>query len=168
MSSEQKKSILIDTKLNGSNYNLWFYSIKIVLEDEEQHDSTAVSSPNDCPFVVLDTARAKRIIFLNCSSEVQATLTHCVSATDMWNHLYRLNSGKNISRKNQGIKRLATFRYQKVLVQENIMELVNLVTSTVIAAGTETISIQELGVHMFLNSLPSRFSSKGSKPLSKL
>ena len=39
------------------------------------------------------------------------------------------------------------------------MELVNLVNSTLIAAGTETISIQELGVHMFLNSLPSRFNS---------
>ena len=104
MSSEQKKSILIDTKLNSLNYNLWCYSIKIVLEEEEQHNSTSVPNPNDCSFVVLDTARAKRIIFLNCSPEVQATITHCVIATDMWNHLYRLNSGNNISRKNQGIK----------------------------------------------------------------
>ena len=43
-------------------------------------------------------ARAKLIIFLNRSTEVQATLTSCETASDMWNYLYRLNSGQNVSR----------------------------------------------------------------------
>jgi len=158
-STEAKKSILIETKLNSSNYNLWFFSIKIVLEDEDQHLEGAVIAEGDCPFVVKDTARAKRIIFLNCSPEVQATMTSCENAPDMWNYLYRQNSGRNLSRKNQGIKRLATFSFAKPTVQENMLELVNLITATAVAAGTETISIQELGIHMFLNALPSRFNS---------
>ncbi len=71
----------------------------------------------------------------------------------MWNFIYRKFSGKNVARRNQGIKQLATFRFNK----ENILELINLVASTEIAAGTKTISIEELGVHMLLNCLPSRF-----------
>jgi len=153
------KTTIIETKLTSTNYSLWSFSIKIVLEDEGQHDATAVIEEGDSPFAVRDTPRAKRIIFLNCSQEVQATLTNFESARLMWNHLYRQNSGQNVSRKNHGIKRLATFCYNKPTVQENILELTNLVTATVVAAGTETISIQELGVHMFLNALPFRFNS---------
>ena len=160
MSTNEKKATLIETKLNSINYNLWYFSIKIVLEDEEQHDLEATDvPPEDCPFVVLNTARAKRIIFLNCTTEVQATLTSCETASEMWNYLYRLNSGQNISRKNRGIKRLATFGFKKPTVHENVLELENLVTTTVVAAGTENISINELGVHVLLNSLPSRFNA---------
>ena len=157
--TEIKKTPLIDIKLNSTNYNLWCFSIKIVLEDEEQHNPNGVVADGDCPWAVLDTPRAMRIIFHNCSIEIQATLTDCTTAGKMWNLLYRQHSGQNIARKNQGIKRLATFSYSKPTVQENLLELGNIITATTVAAGTESISIQELGVHMFLNALPSRFNS---------
>ena len=129
----------------------------LLLEDEDQAEPNAAIAPGDCPFGIKATARARRIIFSNCSTELQAGLIQFQSATEMWNFLYRKFSGKNVARKNQGIKKLATFRFSKPTVQENILELTNLISTTEVAAGTKDISIEELGVHMLLNCLPSRF-----------
>ena len=155
--STDKKNLLIDVKLDVNNFNLWYYSIKLLLEDEDQADETAVIAPGDCPFGIKATARSKRIVFSNCSPQLQSGLIQFETAPQMWNFIYRKFSGKNVARKNQGIKQLATFRFNKTTVQENILELVNLVASTEISAGTKTISIEELGIHMLLNCLPSRF-----------
>jgi hypothetical protein len=156
-SSTDKKNLLIDVKLNTYNFNLWFYAIKMLLEDEDQLDANITAATGDCPVGIKDTARSRRIIFTNCSAELQPGLIQFESAPQMWNFIYKKFSGKNIARKNQGIKQLATFRFAQKTVQENILQLVNLVASTEISAGTKTISIEELGVHMLLNCLPSRF-----------
>ena len=118
----------------------------MLLEDEDQLDASAVINAGDCPVGIKATARSKRIIFSNCSPELQPGLIQFESAPEMWNFIYKKFSGKNVARKNQGIKKLATFRFAQKTVQENILLLINLVASTEIAAGTKSISIEELGV----------------------
>jgi hypothetical protein len=56
--STDKKNLLIDVKLDVNNFNLWFYSIKPLLEDEDQVDETAIIAPGDCPFGIKATARS--------------------------------------------------------------------------------------------------------------
>ena len=66
--STDKKNLLIDVKLDANNFNLWYYSIKLLLEDEDQVDPSATIAPGDCPFGIKATARSKRIVFSNCSN----------------------------------------------------------------------------------------------------
>jgi hypothetical protein len=69
--STDKKNLLIDVQLDANNFNLWYYSIKLLLEDEDQVDSTTAIAPGDCPIGIKATARSKRlsspIALLNCS-----------------------------------------------------------------------------------------------------
>ncbi len=117
--STDKKNLLIDVKLDANNFNLWYYSIKLLLEDEDQVDSTTAIAPGDCPFGIKATARSKRIVFANCTPQLQPGLIQFETAPEMWNFIYRKFSGKNVARKNQGIKQLATFRFNKATVQGN-------------------------------------------------
>jgi hypothetical protein len=157
--TEKRNLPTIETKLNQNNYNLWVYHMKLILEDEKQHDPNAEVPENGHPFRIKETARSRRFIFQNTEKEIQTSLIHFDKAIDMWDYLYQTYSGQNAARKNQGIKRLALFRYQKPTIEQNLETLMDIISDTEIAAGDKNISIVELGIHMFLNALPSRFSS---------
>lgn len=133
--------------------------MKIILEDEKQRDSTAAIPENGQPFRIKDSARSKRCIFQNVSSTIQTSLINFESATDMWDHLYRTYSGKNNSRKNQGIRKLALFKYTESTIEKNVERIIDLANFTAIASNSDDISIQDLAIHVFLNSLPTRFSN---------
>lgn len=150
-----EKRTIIETKLNQNNYNLWVYHMKLILEDEKQHDANAAVPENGHPFRIKETARSRRFIFQHTEQEIQTSLIHFETAIEMRDYLYQTYSGQNSARKNQGIKRLALFRVKKA----NLESLMEIISDTEVAAGEKQISIAELGIHMLLNALPSRFSS---------
>ena len=171
--TEKRSNLVMDTKLNSSNYNLWVFHLLLILEDEQQirNDVNTEVPPNCHPTRILESARSKRLIFQNVEKEIQTTLIHYATAVEMWDFLYQTYSGENAGRKNQGIKRLAMFKYDKATIEGNLEDLTQLISNTEVASGKLTISIAELGIHMFLNCLPSRFGSvraileAGSEPL---
>ena len=170
--TEKRSNLVMDTKLNAGNYNLWVFHILLILEDEQQLDVVDAEVPPNChPTRILDSPRSKRCIFQNVEKEIQTTLIHYTTAVEMWDFLYQTYSGENVGRKNQGIKRLAMFKYDKATIQANLEDLTQLISNTEVASGKLTISIAELGIHMFLNCLPSRFASvraileAGTEPL---
>ena len=171
--TEKRSNLVMDTKLNPGNYNLWVFHILLILEDEQQilTGEDLVVPPNCHPTRIMESPRSKRLIFQNVEKEIQTTLIHYATAVDMWDFLYQTYSGENAGRKNQGIKRLAMFKYDKATIEGNLEDLTQLISNTEVASGKLTISIAELGIHMFLNCLPSRFASvraileAGSEPL---
>ena len=59
----------------------------------------------------------------------------------------------------QGIKCIATLQYNQGSIESNLESLSLTFTDTTTAAGLETISIIELAITTFLNSLPARFGN---------
>jgi hypothetical protein len=161
MSSKQKTNqVDMDNKLNENNYLLWHKEATIIFEDENLVDKQKQPGPNDDPFCIKDSARAQRIIFSNVSKNIQSQLVNLKSAPEMWNYTYREFSGTNKFRKNQGIKKLATATYDSSMtLDDNLLELESTIIATETASGSKSISIVELGIHMFLNCLPERFSN---------
>lgn len=56
----------------------------------------------------------------------------------MWDHLYQTYAGKKLARKNQGIKRLALFRYQRPTIEGNLDALMEVITDTEGALGNNS------------------------------
>jgi hypothetical protein len=66
--------------------------------------------------------------------------------------------GENYSRKLQGIKNICNIRYNGGSMQEYLDHSTNLLHSTIIAAGKDSVSLTELCMILVLNGLPNRFS----------
>ena len=127
-----------------------------LLADEQLLDPTC--SDHDHA-KVLDNPRAKRGLITNCSESILKSLLHFDSAPEIWEYLYTTYSGENPSRKFAGIKKLASIRLVHSSMKENLLQLKQICHDTVVASGNDSIKIEELGVAMFLNCLPTRFAS---------
>lgn len=55
--TEKRKLPTIETKLNPNNNSLWVYHMKLILEEEKQHDASAEVPENGHPFRIKETAR---------------------------------------------------------------------------------------------------------------
>ena len=156
--SESKPTLSF--KLDDTNYAAWSFAMQIVFEDAGCNaPSGAETVPNENPFRILNTPRAKLLIIQNVSPPLYAQLQHFQDACEMWNYLYRTYSGTNHVRMMEGVKLLATVKFTKPTMAANLENLLNMVTNTKIATGSDTISIERLAVFMFLNCLPARYSN---------
>ena len=81
--TEKRSNLVMDTKLNAGNYNLWVFHILLILEDEQQLDVVDAEVPPNChPTRILDSPRSKRCIFQNVEKEIQTTLIHYTTAVE--------------------------------------------------------------------------------------
>ncbi len=74
-------------------------------------------------------------------------------------YLYNTYSGENYSRKLQGIKTITSLTYTVGSVSDYMKKVIRQLNATIIAAGKDEISLTELTMVMFLNSLPNRFNN---------
>ena len=157
----KKSSILLSIKLEGeNNFSRWFKALKLLAEEEglkvNPDDYVAIG---DCPLYLSDGPRAQRMVYENCSAEIQESLNNLDDANFMLDDIYSRYSGKNAVRKYQGIKNLTNFKFTDKTVQANFNRLKNILADTITASGSKEIALEELAIHMFLFALPSRFDT---------
>lgn len=158
--SSEKKSPKIDCKLDSNNYNLWNFQMKSLLVDQSCVLTDAEPVPG-CHPLRLDDAnpRSSLCIIQNCSQEINVNLMQYTTANEMWDFLYQTYSGQNSARKLTGIKKLATLKYAPGSLEENLNRMQIILADTITAAGSQSIDLSELAITMFLDCLPTRFSS---------
>lgn len=155
-----KTKYQIDCKLDDSNYHYWRFKMIPLLEDEELLDpgvETDDLNPAIDSIILKDTPGSKRAIITNVCDEIGTTLMLHGTAQAMWEYLFTEFSGKNETRKLTGIKKLAQFRYSASSMKENLKIMNLLLTQTIVAAGSASFNFSDLGVAMFLNSLPEEY-----------
>ena len=153
------KSTYVSQKLTEFNFLTWENEMKYVFQAEDLcFDGIKNTPEGENPFAVKDDPKTCLILLKSVNETIGASLYFHESASAKWNYLYRTFSGKNIARKYEGIKALATFKFGPGSVASNFERLRTLIMTTSIAAGKKSISLEDLGVAMLLNSAPSRFS----------
>jgi hypothetical protein len=153
-SSSNSKNLSINVKLTEDNYSMWVYNMKPMLADEKLLDET------DSKVVqVVDSSRALRAIQLNISEALVPAIMHYATAPKVWTYLFETYSGANRSRMFTGIKKLALIKFEKGSLKENLLQLELLIRNTTMAAGAETIKIEDLALAMFMDCLPETYNS---------
>jgi hypothetical protein len=162
----------LETKLNGSNYQLWYFEMAILLESagctvlNDAGEPTFLVGSNESEtqlVAVKNIALTKHAIVLNCADVIKPHLLLLKNAQEMWHFLFSTYSGENYSRKLQGIKSICAIRYQGGSVPEYIDKALGLLHSTIVASGKDQISLTELCLALVLNGLPNRFSATRSQ-----
>ena len=168
MPTEQNNKLNLETKLNGTNYQMWYFEMAIILESagcvplNEAGEPTFLIGSHEAEtqlVAVKNIAIAKHAIVSNCSDVIKPHLLLLKNATEMWQFLYSTYSGENYSRKLQGIKNICAIRYQGGSVPEYIDKALGLLHSTIVAAGKDQVSLTELCLALVLNGLPNRFAA---------
>ena len=165
MTTEAEKSsnlLKLATKLNESNYSLWFFQMEILLQQEKllelEEECTVWAIENQLPAIV-ESPKARMCIVINCNETIMTSLMLMKSAKEMWEHLFKTYSGENYSRKLEGIRGLASLRFTGGSVTDFMDKIFLKLNATIIAAGKDEISLTELTLALMLNSLPNRFAT---------
>jgi hypothetical protein len=157
-STDRQKSNYVSELLTSNNYLTLVQEAKYALDDEgcRAEDNTVPGEPT---FNVTSTPKTYRILLRSVEQVIRLSLLAYQTDPEMWIFLYKKYSGKNTSRKIDGTKSIALFRYRPGTVASNFERIRKLVLAAHIAAGRKSITFEELGVAMFLNSLPNRFAA---------
>ncbi len=165
MSTEKQNKVETPLNQNGNGFKLWeFHLLNILAAESLMKELTAnekdtLIKAGKSPVEIPDSAKAKRIITMNCSNDLVVMLLNLSTAQDIWDFLYNKFSGKKQNRKNAGIKHIATYKFTRSSMSDNLTAIQNILSATQIAAGSETIGLEDLAVTMFLNSLPDKYSA---------
>ena len=162
-SKERPTSLKLTTKLNESNYSLWYFQMEILLQEQElleltDSKTTVWEIKNQLPAIV-ESPKARMCIVTNCNEAILTTLMLMKTAKEMWLHLYKTYSGENYSRKLEGIRSLASLSYNSGSVIDFMDKIFLKLNATIIASGKDEISLTELTLALMLNSLPNRFAT---------
>jgi hypothetical protein len=86
----------IDVKLDGFNYKIWDFLMRVLLTDQK-----CVASTNNIdghPFQLQDDSRAMICITNNCYKEILVAIMHLPDTKTILNYLYATYSGVNVQR----------------------------------------------------------------------
>ena len=161
------KSLSINCLLTNNNFPLWIFKMKTVLDDENLIDiSTDLETGVKQVKIISDPKKEKRAfraLTCNISEEVAGLIIHCQTAQEIWDTLMANYSGTSYARKLLGLQSLCSFRCKNADMRSNVAELRKVLTDTVVAAGSKSITFEEIATAMLINSLPTGFENARSQ-----
>ena len=161
------KSLSINCLLTNNNFPLWIFKMKTVLDDENLIDiSTDLETGVKQVKIISDPKKEKRAfraLTCNISEEVTGLIIHCQTAQEIWDTLMANYSGTSYARKLLGLQSLCSFRCKNADMRSNVAELRKVLTDTVVAAGSKSITFEEIATAMLINSLPTGFENARSQ-----
>ena len=143
------------------DWEVWSDSMIEMLVDEkllEYHEGKDGKAPTMNWLATDSSARASRAILQNCSVEFKKLLVGCKTATERWDKLYKHFSGTNLGRRLLTIKKMAKFKFSEEKMLDNIRIMETFIRDLTTAAGSNTISIEDLGLALLLHALPSSYA----------
>jgi hypothetical protein len=158
------KNLTIDVKLDDANYNYWrsrmigllvMQNLATVIEDEVGNEAITFR----------DTAEEKLLarfcITGNLGDAIGQTMMREKDPTILWKKLETKYSGLNTARKIIGIRKLCKYSFSKIeSVDKNVSNLKTILYDLLTAAGSLTVSYEELACAVLLHSLPLEYSSQ--------
>ena len=103
---ERPTSLKLTTKLNESNYSLWYFQMEILLQEQElleltDSKTTVWEIEGQLP-AIAESPKARMCIVTNCNEAILTTLMLMKTAKEMWLHLYKTYSGGKLLTKTRG------------------------------------------------------------------
>ena len=145
---------------DGSDYVVWTRMLLSTLEYNKL--ATIVPVNGGTPRITFkdNDPRTKLYILRNLSRERMQDVTYKTTATEMWEYFYEAYGGKSFVRMFNGITNLIHLDPQITAgIRSSLTSLTHAVRQTEEAANSREISIEHLGLIMFLSKLPGEYQS---------